>query len=163
MKKNQLERRAVAILKNVLNKIGLDNLTSEIIANLWVAPNEIGMDELAQKTGYSLSSISLKLKQLGDLHGIQKINKPGSKKKYLYMKKDPIELWLAKVESTFGMISSKLKKTMPALITEYKGQVKNESEKQIIANMANYINRIDKLEEILKKINLSLKKEAKNG
>lgn len=159
MSPKSLEKEAVRSFKEVLLEVGLDNLTALIIAQLWVEPKPLSMDELAKKTGYSLASISLKLKHLGAVHGVERLQKPGTRKIFLYMKKDPIGLFFTKMNSAFKLISSTIKQSIPRVIEEFKSRQLNENELDILTNMSMYLKRMEKLEKILRKVNKQLEKE----
>ena len=65
-----------------------DSSLAILLAVLYLEPNEISMEDLAKKTGYSLASISIKLKSLEYFFMVKKYTKPKSKRVYVYMEKD---------------------------------------------------------------------------
>ena len=71
---------------------GLDNLSAKLSSILYLEPIEISIEELAKRTGYSLASISNKMKILESFGMVRRVKNPGSKKLYYYMEKDLVKL-----------------------------------------------------------------------
>ena len=77
---DELEKKFSGMYRKIGAMQGMDDLFSSIFSLLVLEPEDIAMDELAKKTGYSVASISNKVKIL-KVHGIvKKSRKPGSKK-----------------------------------------------------------------------------------
>ena len=58
----ELEKRFIEMYNKIGRVQGMDNLLTSIFALLILEPDDIAMDDLAHKTGYSLASISNKIK-----------------------------------------------------------------------------------------------------
>ncbi|MBW2988238.1 hypothetical protein KY318_01895, partial [Candidatus Woesearchaeota archaeon] len=117
-----------------------------------IEPEEIPMEELARKTGYSLSSICLKLKLLESMGLVLKKRKPGSNRVYLFMEKDivkpTLERWIkAKLEAT-----NFLKSRLLILIEKYSNSDLDEKGKRELDNLKHYYQQVLKSREIYKKI-----------
>ena len=54
----------VELLTEVNRRKGLDELTSRIIGILFIEPYEVSLDELSERTGYSMSAVSTAMKLL---------------------------------------------------------------------------------------------------
>lgn len=165
MTQTHMKKEVIDSIKNVFLKIGVDNLSATIISTIWTEPDEIGMEELAHETGYSLPSVCMKLKHFGEAQGIQKIHKPGSRKTYLYMDKDPVGLWMTKMRGGFKLISDTVKKNIPDIIKKYKNTAKTDSDRQILKNLESYLSQFEKLEKVMEATNkelakIKIKKEA---
>ena len=79
-----IDQEFVEFFSRLLRSIGLDDLSSKIVAILYIEDREISMEEIAKMTGYSLASISNKMKLLETLAMVQRINRPGTKSCLLY-------------------------------------------------------------------------------
>ncbi|MBU4242379.1 MAG: hypothetical protein KKF52_04050, partial [Nanoarchaeota archaeon] len=109
---DNLEKDIVEYFKKIGAVQGMDELSSTIIGILYSAVKEITMEDIVRKTGYSLASISNKIKFLSDIGLITKKTKPGNKKIYLYMEKDFMKM----IHSGLLIIEKKLditKKEIP--------------------------------------------------
>ncbi|WP_269850600.1 GbsR/MarR family transcriptional regulator [Methanosarcina horonobensis] len=99
---------------------GLDELTSQILAVLFIEPEEIPLEELAEKTGYSLSAVSTASKFLASIGLIKKFRKPGSKKVYLFMEKDMISIGVRILRAKYENVILPTKQVLPGIIEAYK-------------------------------------------
>ena len=73
----------------------LDDLTSMIYARLFIDPEEVAMEDLAKETGYSLASISNKLKILETCGVVVRRTRPGTRKVFVYSQKDMMKIVLS--------------------------------------------------------------------
>ncbi|MBU2590369.1 MAG: hypothetical protein KKA65_00120 [Nanoarchaeota archaeon] len=116
---DNLEKDIVEYFKKIGAVQGMDELSSTIIGILYSAVKEITMEDIVRKTGYSLASISNKIKFLSDIGLITKKTKPGNKKIYLYMEKDFMKM----IHSGLLIIEKKLditKKEIPLILEKHK-------------------------------------------
>ncbi len=127
---------------------GLDELVSKIISILYVEPKEISLDELAKRTGYSLSAVSTTMKLLANSGVIKKFKKPKSKKVYFYMEKDILSHLIEAIRKNFESIKL-VKEKMPEIIDSYK-KLKISKEELMIAT--NYYKQILIAERVMKKV-----------
>lgn len=139
------------LLKHLCKIQGIDDLTSTILAKLFIEPEDISMEELAKETGYSLASISNKIKLFEQIDIIKKKTKPGTRKIFLYMEKDFskffIRLFLKKLE-----VVSIAKTKLPDIIKNYKAQAKSNKEKQKLHIIENYYDTVLKFDKILQEL-----------
>ncbi len=78
------------IMKGIVINSGFPSPFASMISELYFEPEPISMQDLANRIGYSLASISLKLKMFEYLGFISRKKKPGTSKVFLYMEKDLI-------------------------------------------------------------------------
>ncbi|MFH1125899.1 MAG: hypothetical protein V1703_02135, partial [Candidatus Altiarchaeota archaeon] len=64
---SELRKEIIEFGTGMFESFGLDNLTAKLLVTLYFSPKERSMEELAEETGYSLSSVSNKLKVLKDI------------------------------------------------------------------------------------------------
>lgn len=157
MIKMGFEKELFEIIENLQKSKGLDNLTSKIIARLFVEPEEISMDDIAKETGYSLASVSNKLKMLEQAGFVQRKTKPGTKKVYLYMEKNFLKALKGLFIKFQQMQMSMLRIKIPELINKYKSKLKTEKEKKQMEMLEEYYKdflKIDKMmQEFAQKLN----------
>lgn len=151
MLKMNADTEFTELLKHLCKIQGIDDLTATILAKLFIEPEEISMEDLAKKTGYSLASISNKIKLFEQIDIIKKKTKPGTRKIFLYMEKDFskffIRLFLKKLE-----VVSIAKTKLPGIIKNYEAQAKSNKEKQKLQLIENYYNSILKFDKILQEL-----------
>lgn len=159
---NSLDKEVVEFSQKVFKNFGLDTLSSKLIGILYTEPDEISMDELAERTGYSLASVSTKTRFLEGLAMIQRIKKPGSKRIFYYMEKDLFKMMEKKIEKGFEAEINPAKQEVPKIINKYKNKKLSEKSKKKLRIMENYHKQILQLDKIFNEFLVSLRK-VKNG
>ena len=129
-----------------------DDLLMTIFSTLYIEPEPLAMEDLAKKTGYSLASISNKTKMLGPIMNIKRTRKPGSKKIYLYMEKNILNIWKDMLLKKEEHVINKVKEKLPAILKEYKSKVKTTEDKKKLEIMENYYEQVLTFEKIINKI-----------
>ncbi|MCD6477389.1 MAG: winged helix-turn-helix transcriptional regulator [Candidatus Aenigmarchaeota archaeon] len=130
---------------------GLDELTSKLISILFVEPREISLEELAERTGYSLSAVSMSMKMFTNSGLIKKLKKPKSRKVYFYMEKNIIPYVIENMKKTLKNIEIS-KKEMPEIIKNYK----KTGMKEELEIAKDYYKRISVAEKIIRDVLNSL-------
>ncbi|RME54325.1 hypothetical protein D6777_04165 [Candidatus Woesearchaeota archaeon] len=117
-----------------VNKInGLDDLSSKIMAILFASNNEMALEDIAKKTGYSLSAVSTALKSLNNCPFLKRMKKPNSRKVYFYLEKD-LDLHLKELLHRMQRIFNLMENKLPKIINDYKTQNVDEEELKMIQN-----------------------------
>jgi len=147
---SSLEQDFINMTYEIANRVGQDYLLTLIVSTLFIEPKEITMEALAHKCGYSLASVSQKLKFLAPFNIIEKHTKPGSKKIYLYMKKDFLSIWIHHMINAQAMRVAIAKEKMPLILDKYKQHLKNPREKEIYKILQFYYRQIVIFDKILK-------------
>lgn len=147
----------IKLMYDINKSKGLDELTSKIISILYVESKEISLEELAKRTGYSLSAVSTSMKMFNKSKLIKKLKKPKSKRVYFYMEKDIVPYLIDTIKKTIENIEI-AKKKMPEIINEYK---KSKINKEEIKIAEDYYKRISITENIMKNIIESVEKLKK--
>jgi len=86
--------------------MGLDSVSSKIRAILLAEPHEVSLDEIAERTGYSLSAISTSARMLTNMGMVKRLKKPSSRKVYLYMEKDQLKVMQQNMKNVMSMIAA---------------------------------------------------------
>ncbi|NQE06741.1 hypothetical protein C5S32_12795 [ANME-1 cluster archaeon GoMg1] len=128
---------------------GLDELSSKIIGILFIEPEEVALDELANRTGYSLSAVSTALKFIERAGIVKRSKKPKSKKVYFYMGKDILAMFLQIMRRKYEKIILPSKQKLPKIIEKYKQESTKESEEEL-GIVENYYKELLFFEQILK-------------
>ncbi len=109
----------IELIAEVNRGKGLDGLTSKIIGILFIEPEEVSMEELAKRTGYSLSAVSTSMKMLAMSGFVKRVEKPRTKKAYFFFEKDMLAFWKQSLVK-MSMNIAKLKSRMPGIIERFR-------------------------------------------
>lgn len=158
----ELNKKIIELFQEMGRGQGLqDPLLMTLFARLYIEPEPVAMDELAKETGYSLASVSNKLKMLGLIMPVKRTKKPGSKKIFLYMEKDILRIWkdalLKQEEYVINMVKTKL----PPIVKEYGEKASTSKDKKKLKILEGYYDQILKFGKVLKKIIKELEKIEK--
>ncbi len=149
---SQIFEEGVRIFKGY----GVDDLTARILSILNFEHEDISMEELAARTGYSLASISLKMKHIESFWGIQRIGRPGSRKVYFRMEKDLLDAFVLQLELGYGSEVSIAKERIFPLIDGYREAATSPDELERLKAFENYQLQVKELEELLSFIYLKV-------
>lgn len=135
-------------------KVGMsmhfDQLSSKITSMLFLEPELISMDDIAERTGYSLASISNKMKILVSTGMVQKRKKPGSKKIYYFMHKNIHDLMKESMAKMFTTEIAAAKETIPLLIKEHEKRKLSKEEQAKLKIIKDYYKQMLKFEKMFK-------------
>jgi DNA-binding transcriptional regulator GbsR (MarR family) len=132
---------------------GLTDLMCKIMGILYAEPKEVSLDELAERTGYSLSAISTELRFVEGIGFIKKIKKPKSRKLYFYMEKDFSRMMDSMLKKKYEYIVLRSKGILPEIIKEFKSKkTLSEDEKESLKIVEIYYRQILEMEEMFKKL-----------
>ena len=132
---------------------GRDALSSSLQAILYAEPEELSLEELAERSGYSLSAVSTAMKYLTPSGKIQRIKKPGSRKAYFYMEKDMLTI-SAKMMENLNRFTASMRKKLPEIRERYrKEKPEAKGEIEIIENYQKQMQIIEEIfEDIVNKL-----------
>ncbi|MEM5872417.1 MAG: hypothetical protein QXD55_00940 [Candidatus Aenigmatarchaeota archaeon] len=139
-----IEKDIYASFATIASTIGYSEIHGRIIAALMVSGKKLSLQELAKKTGYSISTLSLSLDLLEFFGMIKKVKNVGDRKLYIELQGNLLEglkrAFIVKIQKS---ISDSLNK-----FNEYKKILKKSKEK----NKKNVINVLNILENEIKKL-----------
>lgn len=107
-----LEEKIYSTFSDIASSIGYSPLHGKIIGVLLVEGKEMSLQELAKKTGYSASMISLSLDLLELLGVIKRVKKTGDRNLYIVLKGDLLE-------SLKNAIILRVKKSIDSTLTDF--------------------------------------------
>ena len=131
-------------LLGVYKGMGMDNLSSQLFAELFLEPDEVSIDDLSKITGYSLASVSNKMRLFEGMCAVERRKKPGSKKVYYYLEKNMIKMWIKKIELLNERLIEPSKNKLPGLIKNNQKLNKEKSQKMEI--IKNYFSQMQQIE-----------------
>ena len=146
------------LLCEISRRRGLNELSSRIFGTLYAEPREISLEELSERTGYSMSSVSTIMKLMCDSEMIKRIKKPKSKKVYFYMEKNIVSKLLDMMKENQKIILY-AKEKVPKIIQRYKGEKMPKRELEIVEN---YFKQLKIMDETLKKFIKILERKKVN-
>ena len=149
-----LEEEARDLVANWFKDAGYPECASRVLAVALVEPDEISLEGLAKKTGYSLASVSTalntKLKFFEQLGFYKKYSKPGSKRLFVYADMD-----LARIqkEAFAYKLENQLRpalKRVPQIIKKY-SRLKDAKSKRELEKLRKMESDLKKTEKMLEK------------
>jgi HTH-type transcriptional regulator, osmoprotectant uptake regulator len=143
-----LEKDFMELIQHMWKYIGLEDLPIKVIAILYIEPEEISMDDVCKKTGYSLASISNTMKFLENMGIVNRIKKPKTKKVFFYMQKDIFSINIRKLKAIQEGPIQHYKDHMPQLISKYKSKIKTEQDKRKLKIIEDYYRQILQFETV---------------
>lgn len=137
---------------------GMDRPLSTLVALIYLEPQEISLEKLAEKSGYSLSAVSVKVNLLERLGFVTKSRQRSSRKIFVYMEKDMgktmREMMLERQRRKFAFVREKL----PGIIANYRKRAATEQEKKKLKIMEEYYRQMLQVHGILEKFSAMLGK-----
>lgn len=127
---SSIDEDFIGFLAGMGRKMGFDSICGRIFAILLLDPGEVSLDMIAERTGYSLPTISNKMRMLESFGIVQRIRKPQSKKVYYHMENDLLAIFERKVDAICNNHLSQIRNHLPDLIARYKNQKLPSDEKQ---------------------------------
>lgn len=152
----EIERKIYSAFSEVAASIGYSPLHGSIIAALLVSGSSLSLQELAKKTGYSTSMVSLSLDFLEVLGIIKKVKKSADRKLYIQLNSDLLE-------SLKSIILTRIQKSVRESYSDFEAAkvklkgMKGESRDELlnaITILESQIKRLEKYIGFLSKINL---------
>jgi len=147
-----IDEKFVDMLQTMGKANGFDDLSAKMFAILYIEPEEIAMEDLARKTGYSLGSISTRLKMLENVGFVYKRRKPKTKKVYISMPKDLIATWKDHFLKAQEYKISLAKRIMPEILKEYRAKAKTDTQKKKLKILEDYSRQINRFDDIWQNI-----------
>jgi len=152
MKAYELDDEIIEFYRTAGRMQGIDDSLATILGTLYLEPGEMSMEELAKKTGYSLASISNKIKMLEPSGIIRRVRKPGTKKIFLYAEKDIMRIMKKTLVMKQESVIKLAKERIPFIIRKYKNKKLTEEQKNKLRIIENYYKGILRFEGIIKEI-----------
>ena len=144
MKTDDIKKSIYSAFSDIASSIGYSDMHGRIIAALLTNNNRLSLQELAEETGYSLSTISLSLDFLELLGMIKKAKNVGDRKLYVELQGDLLE----GLKRAFVL---NLQKNIGSALGDFKGY-REELKSSDDANSKKVMKTLDKLEGEIKRL-----------
>jgi DNA-binding transcriptional regulator GbsR (MarR family) len=144
MNTKDIEKDIYSTFADIATAIGYSEIHGRVIAALLVSNRKLSLNELAKKTGYSLSTVSLSLDLLEFLGMIKKIKKVGDRKLY-------VELQGSLIEGLKKAFSIRIQKSINDTLNKFE-QHKSYLKKNNSKESRNILNILKILEEEVQSI-----------
>lgn len=152
----QIEKDFIDFMQKSAEISGEDNGLVSLFAYIYMQPEDISIEEIAKETGYSLPTVSNKIKLLENIGLIIKFRKPKSKKIYVKAIRD----LLGMIEEDY--INRKLavlefaRESIPQIIEKYTSKA-IKKEKIKIEILKGYLKQVEKTQLLIENIKDELK------
>jgi DNA-binding transcriptional regulator GbsR (MarR family) len=144
MNTKDIEKDIYSTFADIATAIGYSEIHGRVIAALLVSNKKLSLNELAKKTGYSLSTVSLSLDLLEFLGMIKKMKKAGDRKLY-------VELQGSLIEGLKKAFSIRIQKRINDTLNKFE-QHKTYLKKNESKDSKNILNILDILEEEVRSV-----------
>jgi DNA-binding transcriptional regulator GbsR (MarR family) len=144
MNTKDIEKDIYSTFADIATAIGYSEIHGRVIAALLVSNKKLSLNELAKKTGYSLSTVSLSLDLLEFLGMIKKMKKAGDRKLY-------VELQGSLIEGLKKAFSIRIQKSINDTLNKFE-QHKTYLKKNESKDSKNILNILDILEEEVRSV-----------
>jgi len=140
----EIERKIFNTFGEVAKSVGFSPVHGNVIAALLVGGSSLSLQDLAKKTGYSTSMVSLSLDLLEILGIIKKVKKPTDRKLYIELNGDLLE-------SLKRILLMKIRKNISDSLFEFE-ESRKRLEKLKGENKKDVLKAINTLEEQIKRL-----------
>jgi HTH-type transcriptional regulator, osmoprotectant uptake regulator len=155
---NEMEDEFRSFLCKIFTDFGLDNVTCKLFSMLYLELEPVAIDELSSVTGYSLATISNKMRLLEGIGFAQRVKAPKSKKVFYFVEKNFISLMNKKLDKMKEIEIRPAKEIIPAIINKFKNKKFSEKMKLKYEIIQNYYKQILEIEKIIDEMKLKLNK-----
>jgi len=155
---DELDKKFVSFYQRVGKVQGMDNSLVSIFALLYLEPDELSLEDLAKKSGYSLASVSNKVRMLETSGFVSSSSKPGTRKVYVTMGKNILKLWKQHLILKQKGVLQLAKERIPEIIRESRPKVKTERERKKIKILEGYYKQMIKFEQLIQEFIIKIEK-----
>ena len=155
MNTKEIEKDIYSTFADIATSIGYSEIHGRVIAALLVSNKKLSLNELAKKTGYSLSTVSLSLDLLEVLGMIKKIKKAGDRKLYIELQGTLLEgmknAFLIRIQKSVNNTLSKFEQHKKVIEKDNSKEGKNIKKildilEKEVRSIDNYISMLSELQ-----------------
>ncbi|MBR9675556.1 hypothetical protein GOV05_00950 [Candidatus Woesearchaeota archaeon] len=152
------EQEFLEFLEGVYKSFGFDTLSAKLYSTLFLEPSDVSMEDLSKRTGYSLASISNKMKLMEGVGVAKRIKKPGSKKVYYFVEKDMIKIQFQKMKALSEKMFEPTKELLPKIANINKKEKLSTSDKEKVKIIKKFYEQMLQMEKAMEKFLEALEK-----
>ncbi len=149
---DDIDREFIDFYQNVGKAYGMDSLMATIFARVYIEPGEMGMSELAEETGYSLASVSNKIRQLEPSGLISRSTKPGTRKVYVHADKDILKIAQGQLLRTRANETQPATIEIPRMVERFEKDELSEKQQEKLEILRRYHRDMLKLDSLLEEM-----------
>ncbi|MFH1063449.1 MAG: hypothetical protein V1729_00045 [Candidatus Woesearchaeota archaeon] len=157
----EFEKEFLEFISDTFQRFGLDSLSSQMVSILFLEPDEVAMEDLATRTGYSLASVSTKMRPLEDIGLVKKMKRPGTKRSFYFMDKDVYSIMLRKLDAMERSYITPAKSILPNIIEKQKSGKISPEDKKKMDIIQNYHKQLTEVSEVFNRLKQELGKRGK--
>lgn len=131
-RRNEGEEAFLRFVEPTLRKHGFDELSSRLIAALYLEPEPVAMETLARDVGCSLASASTKLRKAEECALIERRRAPGTKRAYYFMPKDRLRFLRKHIETMLQNEVEPARLALPGIIAAMRRDPKRDVKREAI-------------------------------
>ena len=147
---DQIQQDFINFYTNTAINFIPDKLAVHLISILFLEIEEISLEELAQKSGFSLASISNKARMLEQMGFLKRTCKPGTKKVYVFIEKDLFKIMREHLLKKQEIMIHQMKQGLPFIIEKHEHKSLTEKERKELKIVKDYLKQISALDLIIK-------------
>jgi DNA-binding transcriptional regulator GbsR (MarR family) len=160
MKLTQPEQELHEFLVQTSLHTGANMLLSQVIATLFAHPEAMSLEELSERTGYSLASVSNAVRLLEQAGKIVRHKKPGDKRTYISFHNDLIKNTHEHINKALNVFVKPFGEKIPGIISGLEQEAKNNKHdsqkkqelKQKKELLASYVAQMKHIEKVFVEI-----------
>lgn len=160
---DEIDREFIAFYQNVGKAYGMDSLMAALFARVYIEPGEMGMSELAEETGYSLASVSNKIRQLEPSGLISRNTKPGTRKVFVHADKDILKIAMGQLLRTRANETQPAAIEIPLMIERFEKEELSEKQQEKLGILRRYHRDMLKLDSLLEEMLDKLEKLSREA
>ncbi len=149
------EEDFVSLMSEMARRNGLGEVASRIVGTLYLEPQEICLEEISKRTGYSMAAVSTDMKLLVDTAMVSRISKPGSRKLYFFMEKDFTKMIKQALEKRCLINIPEAKQRLPLIIEQFRqnaAKSKDAAAKKKLEEIEQYYKTVLKFEKVFERM-----------
>lgn len=156
-----LDQQFTDFYRAIGRSYNFDDLTTLIYARLFIDPDEVAMEDLAKETGYSLASVSNKLKILETCGVVTRRTRPGTRKVYVYADKDMMKMMMSFFVQYQNGEAMRVREEIPRMLDDLKGKKLGKREKAQAGILKKYYDDTMAFDRMITQFMLALDNEQK--
>ena len=153
---HEMEKKIFNTFSELAKSMGFSPIHGTIIGSLIIGGRSMSLQDMAKKTGYSISMISLSMDLLEILDIVKKVKKPGDRKLYIELRGDLLEslkkIFLMRVKKGISGSLADFEENKKRL-KDLKGSNKEEV-LRVMESLEKEIKRLDSYISLLSEIKL---------
>jgi len=148
----ELERNITSLWEDIAEARGFDRVVGTVICTLIVESRPLSQKEIAERTGYSIPTVSKTLKMLLPLGSVRKTKKPGSRVTFYHVEMHPLEIFSGTL-TRWVLTARTMARRMAEIREELEDAESEDPERvqKLLRVLGRFVDPIPKITEIMEK------------